>query len=365
MTRIFYISGDPQLARRTLRLYVQVVSKAREAGGAGVGVDTDTDRHWVETLIQGARMLCRLAGPTGVEDAREAGVLIEKARARLDKDNNELVASVHLGEGIWSSVMALVEHDPRTRPARLAHALAQFAASIETFPTPSAYYHLAIALARPGPQQDLDQAIASASSAVEGASGDIRFWHLLGLLLTANGQWIKARGVFEIGAGIGEKGDEESEDDVTEERGYTGADVNSLQVQNFGSTGSKTGGANGHDHVGLAAPGMYPTQPIFLLHRNCRVIPPSATLLQPVPDYPSPSWQDTFEYAMQLRMTQLALAEHVEGAEGAGLRWVEVFGWVADKKGVVTEQRELFFFATVRCSDMELSPLYEFRAVFY
>jgi hypothetical protein len=325
MTRIFYISGDPQLARRTLRLYVQVVGKAWEAG---VGVDADTDQHWVETLIQGARMLCRLAGPSGVEDAREAGKLIENAKTRLDKDNKELVASVNLGEGIWSSIMALVEYDSRTRPARLAHALAQFAASIETFPTPSAYYHLAIALARPGPQQDLDQAIASASTAVEGASADIRFWHLLGLLLTANGQWSKARGVFEIAAGIGE-----SEDDVTEERGGNGIN---LQAQGFES---KTGGASGSGHIGLAVP---PTQPVFLLEIDSEVIPASAALLQPIPDYPSPSRQDMFEYAMQLRMTQLALAEHVEGAEGAALRWVEVFGWVADRKGVVSEQRESY-----------------------
>lgn len=291
-------------------------------------MDADTDQHWVETLIQGARMLCRLAGPSGVEDAREAGKLIENAKTRLDKDNKELVASVNLGEGIWSSIMALVEYDSRTRPARLAHALAQFAASIETFPTPSAYYHLAIALARPGPQQDLDQAIASASTAVEGASGDIRFWHLLGLLLTANGQWSKARGVFEIAAGIGE-----SEDDVTEERGGNGIN---LQVQGFES---KTGGASGSGHIGLAVP---PTQPVFLLEIDSEVIPASAALLQPIPDYPSPSRQDMFEYAMQLRMTQLALAEHVEGAEGAALRWVEVFGWVADRKGVVSEQRESY-----------------------
>ena len=316
------------------------MSKAWEAGGAGVGVDADTNRHWVETLVQGARMLCRMAGPDGIEDAREAGVLIDKAKTRLDKDDKELVAKVCLAEGIWSTVMALVEHDPRTRPERLAHGLAQFATSIEMLPTPSAYYHLAIALAKPGPQQNLDQAIASAGSAVEGASGDIRFWHLLGLLLTANGNWTKARAVFEIGAGIGEKGDEESEDGLSEDGGNAGTNGTNVQVRDFSATESKIGGANGHGHVELVGPEELLEWPAFLLDKDCGAIPPAATLLLPIPDYPSPSRQEMFDHAMQLRMTQLALAEHMEGAEGAGLKWVEVFGWVADRKGLVAEQRE-------------------------
>jgi hypothetical protein len=351
MTRVFCVAGDPHLARRTLRLYVQVVGKAWETGGVGIRVDADTDRHWVETLIQGARMLCRLAGPGGVEDGREAGVLIDKAKTRLDKNDKGLVASVNLAEGIWSTVMALVEHDPWTRPTRLAHALAQFAASIETFPTPSAYYHLGIALARPGPQQNLDRAIASASSAVEGGSGDIRFWHLLGLLLTADRKWAKARGVFEIAVGIGEKGDEECDDGVTEEGAQAGTPkangANDIRALDSVTAKSKSGGANGYRHTELWGAEGHGTQSIFILDRDSRSIPPSATLLQPIPDYPTPSRQDMFEYAMQLRMTQLALAECVEGAEGAALRWVEVFGWVAERKGVVAEQREFLIPATL------------------
>jgi hypothetical protein len=76
----------------------------------------DTDKNWVQTLIQGARMLCRVArsksgtalGTTGngLDEAKEAGVLIEKAKIRLDKDDAELAASVYLAEGIWHSIMA-------------------------------------------------------------------------------------------------------------------------------------------------------------------------------------------------------------------------------------------------------------------
>lgn len=336
MARLFYVSGDTQLARRSLRLYVQVVGKAWEAGGVDVGVDADTDRHWVETLIQGARMLCRLAGASGVEEAREAGMLIEKAKARLDKGDKELVAYASLAEGIWNSVMALVEHDPRTRPTWLETSIKKFVASIETFPTPSARYHLAIALARPGPFQDLEQAIANGSLALEGASGDIRYWHLLGLLLTANGKWKEAKGILEIGAGIGEKEDDSENGHDDEDEYARMADAN----RDPPVADLESGDANGHieppevDHS--------QAQSNSLLERGCSVIPPSATLLQVfLPDCPGPSSHDAFERALQLRMTQLALTECVEGAEGAGLKWLEVFGWVAERKGLVSEQRKL------------------------
>jgi len=61
-------------------------------------------------------MLCRVAcsksgtalGTTGngLDEAKEAGMLIEKAKTRLDKNDAELAASVYLAEGIWHSVMA-------------------------------------------------------------------------------------------------------------------------------------------------------------------------------------------------------------------------------------------------------------------
>jgi hypothetical protein len=111
MTRLLYVSGDVELAKQTLRLYVQIVSKAYQAEGAGVGADADTNRSWVETLIQGARMLCRVAGAKvgldGIKEVKEVGLLVEKAKLRLDESDEELAAAVDLVEGIWSSLMAL------------------------------------------------------------------------------------------------------------------------------------------------------------------------------------------------------------------------------------------------------------------
>ena len=119
MSRLLAVSGDPELARRTLRLYIQVVSKAREASGAQPtpdgelesGVEQDSGQQWVETLVQGSRTLCRLALQEpeyrkALECAREAGTVLEKAKARLDNSNKELLANVQVAEGVWHSVMA-------------------------------------------------------------------------------------------------------------------------------------------------------------------------------------------------------------------------------------------------------------------
>lgn len=124
MSRLFYVAGDPELAKRTLRLYVQIVSKAREArlaedkdatpetaAALGAGKDVDTDANWVQTLVQGSRMLSRLAFVEedvgkAVEEAREAGELLDKAKTRLDSNDRVLLAAVQLAEAIWHVAVA-------------------------------------------------------------------------------------------------------------------------------------------------------------------------------------------------------------------------------------------------------------------
>jgi hypothetical protein len=111
MTRLLYVSGDSQLAKRTLRLYVQIVGKAHQASGAGVGADADSDRNWVEMLVFGIRMLCKISeglpGREGIEDVFEAQKLVEKARCRLSDDDKEMNAAVDLAEGVMKVSLAL------------------------------------------------------------------------------------------------------------------------------------------------------------------------------------------------------------------------------------------------------------------
>lgn len=116
MTKLLYVSGDFNLAKRTFKLYVQVVSKAYK-----VNADADTDKHWVETLVYGIRMLCRhassLHGLDGVEEAKEAEALVERAYQRLDREDKKLLASVELAEGICQSVLALKRKRTNCHPA--------------------------------------------------------------------------------------------------------------------------------------------------------------------------------------------------------------------------------------------------------
>jgi len=86
-----------------------------------------------------------------------------------------------------------------------------------------------------------------------------------------------------------------------------------------------------------------PPKARFLLDLNATSILPSETFLRPLLGHPPSSQQEMFEHALQLRMTQVAVAEHVEGSEGAVDRWVEVFSWIAEKRGVGVEHRAFFF----------------------
>ncbi|KAG6827014.1 hypothetical protein H0H92_013580 [Tricholoma furcatifolium] len=338
MTRVLHVAGDTMLARRTLLLYSQVVEKAYEAHHANTPTnpsstnsssgdlnaetddDADSDRAWVETLVSGARMLCRWAaaqpGLEGLKEVREAGEYIQKARTRLSPvasgpEGIRLVARVDLAEGIWNVLMNLKEQDPHTRPGRLADAHEFFLrACLETYseeegkpafaPDPAALFHLALSFAHPGPQHDLEQAIVHAGRAVEADPREIRYWHLLGLLLAAAEKWNEAREILESGAVI-------SEDESSKNHGQVNGDV-----------------------APQATPVILKGDRITLL--NGIMLPPFATLLAPVQDHPPPSNDELFEYALQLRMTQGVLTEVIDGAEGAEEKWLDVFSWVAAQR---------------------------------
>ncbi|KAF7305491.1 hypothetical protein HMN09_00801900 [Mycena chlorophos] len=329
MTRLLYVSGDLPLAKKTLKLYVQIVSKAWEANNSIADDDTDTDRHWVDTLVAGSRMLCKAASlvpdTEGIEDAREAGRLIVQAKTRLDPADVELVASVDLAEGVWNTLMVLKERDAHTRPKRLADAHSFFLRAVEGHPTPAGYYHLALSFARSGASYDLDQAITNAGLAVEGDPKEIRYWHLIGLLLAASEQWKAADEILDQGAALGEPPLPEEETQGTSDlltANGTVRTIDGLPASEFTHPVLKR----------LSAP-----PPMYLIDGPELGMPSSETLLLPVADHPAPSKQEQFEYSLQLRMTQVALSEMVDGAEGAEGKWLEVFQWIAERRGVTAQ----------------------------
>ncbi|KAJ7235094.1 hypothetical protein B0H12DRAFT_1238874 [Mycena haematopus] len=332
MTRLLHVSGDTSLAKRTLKLYVQIVSKAWQASGASISDDTDSNRHFVETLVMGSRMLCKSASiaQDGMEDVREAGKLIDMARTRLDADQPDLAAAVDLAEGVWNSVMAFKERDPHTRPKRLANAHEWFVKAVAMHPTPSGHFHLALSFARPGPAYDLEQATFNAGLAVEGDLKEIRYWHLTGLLLAASEQWKAAEEILERGAGIGEP---------VQEDGLANSNNPDLLTDGRAIDGLPAADSP-HPILKRASIPPPPPAPVFLLDTPERGIPHGEDLLLPVADHPAPSRQQLFEYSLQLRMTQVALIEYVEGAEGAEGKWLEVFSWIAERRGLAAAASE-------------------------
>ncbi|KAF7361444.1 hypothetical protein MSAN_01177500 [Mycena sanguinolenta] len=336
MTRLLHVSGDTPLAKRTLKLYVQLVSKAWESSGGSVSEDTDSNRHFVETLVMGSRMLCKcvsIVEQDGMEDAREAGKLVVMARTRLDADQSDLVAAVELAEGVWNSVMAFKERDPHSRPRRLVNAHECFVKAVATHPTPSGHYHLALSFARSGAAYDLEQAILNAGLAVEGDPKEIRYWHLIGLLLAASEQWKAAEEILEQGAELVEPAQED-------EHLVNGGGNNPELLTDGRPIDGLPVADSVHPVLKRASTAPPMPAPIFLLDDPQQSLPPSEDLLLPVADHPAPSRQQLFEYSLQLRMTQAALIEHVEGAEGAEGKWLEVFAWIAERRGVAAAASE-------------------------
>ncbi|KAG6918514.1 hypothetical protein DXG01_013876 [Tephrocybe rancida] len=389
MTRILHIAGDTPLARRTLLLYAQVVGKAYEAGhvnaatpsssknssrrdlgsdedfDSDVDSDSDSDKAWVQTLVSGARMLCRWSaaqtGLEGLKEAREAGVCIEKARTRLHAEGPNgvrLAASVDLAEGVWNTVMALKEQDPHTRPVRLAAAHVFFLKACspnpelsDFTPDPAALYHLALSFAHPGPTHDLEQAIVHVGRAVEADSREIRYWHLLGLLLAAAEKWTEAREILESGAALSDNSEDEV-DQSGELDGETVDDrtlripgetetthVHDMVEKDFVEKGRIGNGDTISASINLSPQGNgHAVVPLLPQNRIPLIdgarIPPAAAILAPTQDHPPPSKQDLFEHALQLRMTQGVLSEVIDGAEGAEEKWLEVFSWVAAQRVV-------------------------------
>ncbi|KZS95292.1 TPR-like protein [Sistotremastrum niveocremeum HHB9708] len=315
LTRLLAASHDVHLARRTLRVYVTVVSRARQSGDL---TNPEEDSQWVGMLVQGARMLCRI--PDGsVDDAKEALTLLHQARETLSADETELSASVDLAEGIANTALALKEQDPATRPDLLESALAFFERSKSLHDTASAAFHIALALSRPSTARDLNKAIIHARHAVELDPQEIRHWHLLGLLLAATEDWKGSKGIFEYAISLSEEEQADASFQLPATAGEEG-----VISKDFASTS--------------AEPYVNGTSRLLdsLLTEGATHLDPAVTLQLPLPDYPPPSSPEKFEHILQLRKSQLALFEKVDGPESANIRWRDVFAWFAQSKGFVT-----------------------------
>jgi tetratricopeptide (TPR) repeat protein len=364
-----------------------VVGKAYEASKEGVGEDKDTDEHWVGTLVFGARMLLKTAGSRpgleGIDDVKEAGTVLEKARTRLNLEDKPLLAKVLLAEGIYWSLLAvkgirLIDYvsrkliiplgqEPLERSSQLEKAHVLLQESLLAHSTPSGYYHLALSFARRGgPAYNLDQAIECAGHAVAGQS-DVRYWHLLGILLTGAEKWAEAIEILERGADLDEdlegEGNAEESESPSESKDaltVTPSDAQTLVVpavkaidflsnkvsdSDAGTVKPSKTRPTGAAPIRGRIPLISTTSSVPLLEPDATEIPLAETLLKSkemnFEDYPA-SKTELFERHLQLRMTQVALMEVIEGAEGAESGWLEIFSWVAERKGPMNSSDRMF-----------------------
>ena len=220
-----------------------------------------------------------------------------------------------------------------------------FRSSLEAYPTALGYFYLALSLARAGALQDLQQAIIYAGQAVENDPGEVRYWHLLGILLTAAEQWKAAAEILERGAALNEIETSEPDggiagvDQNADQNSYPGSPVWTKDYTSPFASGDASSSVTSTTRPDDAT--VTPIQPdkdeVYVLERNVQQMPPSSSLLGSITDQCWPSALEVFEYSLQLRLTQVAVVEAVEGAEGAEQKWVEVFTWISAKKAVMSD----------------------------
>ena len=85
--------------------------------------------------------------------------------------------------------------------------------------------------------------------------------------------------------------------------------------------------------------------PLYVLEKGSKDILPSSTLLRPflATLHPPLSNDEMFEHALQLCMTQVKVAESVQGDEGASEMLRDIFEWVAVKRGVMPDNSMFLF----------------------
>ncbi|KAG8896450.1 hypothetical protein FRB99_008885 [Tulasnella sp. 403] len=399
LSTLFLTQDNISTAKETFRLYVRLVQKARQTAGGdvslqlkrrptddppahpseisadvadeegvaeenlrGTGVDADSDKTFVVHLAWGVAMLARAAKT--YEDAKEAdemATLAEKiCQTNSLSRNDALVARAVRAKGIASSLLALkglqlialsvtlsqssfLDPDPRLRPIHQVAALEHLKRASTVDPeSAGTFYHLAVVQAM---SRDIDEAILSARTAVEKNPSEINAWHLLGLLLSAQGDWSGAQAVLELGLSHAEEADVDDEQvngsatptidglpvpqgGLVRDFAYGGSQDPAPPVEGLLSPTSLAGSMTPTPNTPIPNPPQPSAEPLL---PTTLVLPAAHTLQSPEPDIPRRTNADRFEASLQLRMTQLALTELTEGADVATLKWPEIFAFFSEK----------------------------------
>ena len=236
-------------------------------------------------------------------------------------------------------IACVTEHESSSRGKLLSQSLELILTAISKNPTAPAHYHAALAYSRPTPERNLDRAVAHCRHAIESDSKEIRYWHLLALLETKIGEWKKAQGVLDAANDMA--GSLEAKEPVDESvnarnfvNGNGDASRDGTSTPGRSSPNETVPGGNEDDDTVLQEP---------LLSSTDNDLPSASTLLQAIPDHPPPNEKEQFESALQLRMTQIALVELVDGQETIENSWLSLFEWYAKRRDLQSSGILAFF----------------------
>ncbi|KZT54059.1 hypothetical protein CALCODRAFT_485892 [Calocera cornea HHB12733] len=359
LTRLLVSTGEIDEAKRVFRLYVQLVTKARETSAGdvslqlkrrptdeaaappeaiaydegemeelGAGTDSDGDRTFVTALVFGIRMLARWARTE--EDGKEAWKMAEMGTAVLKaseaRRDRVLSARLKAAAGISRNVQASVEMEPVTRPKHQAAAMELLTTSLKTDACADTLYHLAHLQAE---LRDIDSAVLSAKQAVEKDPREVRAWHLLGLLLTAQGDHNGALAVLKLGLEeVAAQQEQELAKDIALNPSLP--QVEGISSRDYAGSVSRSKRASGGSGLPDAntAPLVSESPQQALLDANA--IPLGYTMLKSLV-VRKPSRTERFEAALQVLITRNAIVELLEGPENANSNWVDIFAYFSEQ----------------------------------
>ncbi|EJT98203.1 hypothetical protein DACRYDRAFT_71263 [Dacryopinax primogenitus] len=359
LTRLLVSTGDIDEAKRVFRLYVQLVTKARETSAGdvslqlkrrptaeeaaapeeialeegemeelGAGSDSDGDRTFVAALVFGIRMLSRWA--KSEDDAKEAWKMAQLGEGILGElgspRDRRLQARLKAAAGITRNVQAATEMEPETRPAHQAAAQELLTTSLKLEATADTLYHLAYLQAE---LRDIDAAVLTAKQAVEKDHREIRAWHLLSLLLTAQGDSNGALAVIKLGL---EEVATQQELELIKDVALNPASPQAEGISSRDFAGNDTKSRLSPTVTGLPETGdrlavvQSPGQSLL----DSDSVPRGYTMLKPLIDR-KPSKTERFECALQLLITRNTIVELLEGPDSANSNWVDIFAYFSEQ----------------------------------
>jgi hypothetical protein len=202
--------------------------------------------------------------------------------------------------------------DPETRPVYQAQAINHLKTSASLQPSSTVHYHLAYCQAE---ARSIDAAIASIRKSLEADSKHVQAWHLLALLLSAQGDWDGASKAAEAGVSVWE---EDEANDVDEEDGNAGGAAQAgVSSRDFADTsGNQEEGSTLVEAILLPSGAFQPSR----LRSDSSLSSP-ATRAQRLGN------------VIRLRMTLDVIAEKTQGPDGAMARQQELFAFFSARSG--------------------------------